>query len=278
MFSCCVSALGGCAVGPDYVQPAAPAVKRYTEGTQPLATQAINGPDGAAQSFQPGQDVAGMWWALFRSPRLSALIAEALRQNPSLEAAQQTLHQAQETTLAAEGSWFPQLSGTLNRQRQKFSPAQSGLSAATRGQPALPAFSVYTAQLSVSYTFDVWGQTRRSVEADAAQAEYQRSELEGAITMLAANTANAAINAAALQAEVVAEQQLVNAERDLLKVVHEQFELGGATGTDVATQEAQLANTEALVVPLQTQLAQARDQLAAACRARLKFPPLRWKN
>jgi NodT family efflux transporter outer membrane factor (OMF) lipoprotein len=101
------------------------------------------------------------------------------------------------------------------------------------------------------------------VEADAAQAEYQRSELEGAITMLAANTANAAINAAALQAEVVAEQQLVNAERDLLKVVHEQFELGGATGTDVATQEAQLANTEALVVPLQTQLAQARDQLAA---------------
>jgi NodT family efflux transporter outer membrane factor (OMF) lipoprotein len=45
--------------------------------------------------------------------------------------------------------------------------------------------------------------------------------------------------------------------------VRQQFELGGATGTDVATQEAQLANTQALVVPLRTQLAQARDQLAA---------------
>jgi NodT family efflux transporter outer membrane factor (OMF) lipoprotein len=255
--------LTSCAVGPNYHQPAAPAVQRYTEAPQAAATQAVQAPYGAAQVFEPGRDVAGEWWTLFRSPRLSALIATAVRQNPSVEAAQQTLHQAQETTLAAEGSWFPQVSGTLNRQRQKFSPAESGLSAATRGAPALPAFSVYTAQLSVSYTFDVWGQTRRSVEADAAQAEYQRSELEGAITMLAANTANAAINAAALQAEIAAEQKLVGAERDLLRVVHQQFELGGATGTDVATQEAQLANTEALVVPLQTQLVQARDQLAA---------------
>jgi NodT family efflux transporter outer membrane factor (OMF) lipoprotein len=45
--------------------------------------------------------------------------------------------------------------------------------------------------------------------------------------------------------------------------VQQQFQLGGATGTDVATQQSQLANTEALVVPLQTQLVQARDQLAA---------------
>jgi NodT family efflux transporter outer membrane factor (OMF) lipoprotein len=258
-----VCALSGCAVGPNYVQPAPPKASRFTEAPLPAATASVDAPDGRAQTFATGADVAGEWWALFHSPKLSALIAAALRQNPSLEAAQQTLRQAQETTLAAEGSFFPQVSGALNRQRQKFSPAESGLSAPTRGSPALPAFSVYTAQLSVSYTFDVWGQTRRTVEADAAQAEYQRSQLEGATTMLAANTATAAINTAALQAEIAAEEALVHAESDLLKVVREQFELGGATGTDVATQETTLANTEALVVPLRTQLAQARDQLAA---------------
>jgi NodT family efflux transporter outer membrane factor (OMF) lipoprotein len=81
--------------------------------------------------------------------------------------------------------------------------------------------------------------------------------------MLAANTVDAAITAAALGAQIQAEQALVDAERQLLKTVRSQFELGGATGTDVATQEAQLGNTEALVVPLQTQLVQQRDQLAA---------------
>jgi NodT family efflux transporter outer membrane factor (OMF) lipoprotein len=261
--ACGGAALTGCAVGPNYRQPAPPPVTRYTSGPQPQTTQAVNAIDGQAQVLQAGRDIAGEWWGLFRSPRLSALIATALRQNPSLQAAQQTLRQAEETTLAAEGSWLPQVSGALSRQREKFSPAQSGLSPATRGATVIPAFSVYAAQLSVSYTFDIWGQTRRTVEADAAQAEYQRSELEGAVTMLAANTATAVINAAALQAEIEAEEKLIGAERDLLRVVRQQFELGGATGADVATQEAQLGNTEALVVPLRTQLAQMRDQLAA---------------
>ena len=260
---CGAVVLTGCAVGPNYKQPAPPAVPRFTEKPMPDSTQRAEEAYGRAQHFAIGADVAGEWWTLFHSPRLSRMIADALRQNPSIEAAQQTLHQAQETTLAAEGSFFPQVTGTLNRQRQKFSPAQSGISPATRGFTGIPAFSVYTAQLGVSYTFDVWGQTRRTVEADAAQAEYQRSELEGAITMLAANTATAAINAAALKEEVEAEQKLVTAEANLLKVVRQQFELGGATGTDVATQEAQLANTQTLVVPLQTQYMQARDQLAA---------------
>ena len=260
----CLGLLSGCAVGPDYHRPAAPRVDRYTEAPLQAATGSANAPDGKSQHFAIGQDVAGEWWALFRSPALTTLIATALRQNPSLESAQQTLHQAQETTLAAEGSFLPQVTGLFNRQRQKFSPAESGLSAPVRGQSfAVPPFTVYTAQVNVSYTFDIWGQTRRTVEADAAQSEYQRSQLEGAYNMLAANTAVAAINAASLRAQIDAEEKLVGAERDLLKVVRQQFELGGATGTDVATQEAQLANTEALVVPLRTQLAQARDQLAA---------------
>ncbi len=265
------AALAGCTVGPDFKRPALPAVSRYTAGPMPDATAAAKSADGAAQRFETGRDVAGAWWTLFRSPELTALVAAALRQNPSLEAAQQTLHQAQETRLAAEGAWFPSLSGAASRQRQELSGAEGGFPGAGE------TFSVYTAQLNVSYTFDVWGQTQRTVEADAAQADYQRFQLEGAANMLAANTANAAINAAALQAEIGAEEQLVGAEARLLDTVRQQFELGGATGTDVATQEAQLANTQALVVPLQTQLVQARDQLAAylgRAPSAAEIPPL----
>jgi NodT family efflux transporter outer membrane factor (OMF) lipoprotein len=264
MALCAATALSvtGCAVGPDFHPQAAPSVQGYTAQALPAATPAVDAKDGQSQAFRVGADVAGQWWALFRSPALTALVAETLRRNPSLAAARETLHQAQETTLAAEGSWFPSLSGTLSRSRQKISAAQSGETpSALVGFPT--TYSFYTAQLTVNYTFDIWGQTQRNVEADANLAEYQRFQLEAAATMLAANTVTAAINAAALRAEIDAENRLIAAEQRLLGTVRQQFELGGATGTDVATQESQLANTQALVVPLQTQLVQARDQLAA---------------
>jgi NodT family efflux transporter outer membrane factor (OMF) lipoprotein len=256
LLGCAAAALGGCAVGPDFARPPAPTPSRYTEAD--LAAQTGVGA-AQAQHFIAGHDVAGAWWGLFRSPRLTALVVAALRQNPSLEAAQQTLHQAQETRLAQEGGFLPSLSGQANRTREEISSGQAGLPNSFPGE----TYSVYDAQVNVSYTFDIWGQNRRSVEADQAEADYQRFQLEGATNMLAANTATAAINAASLAAQIAAEEKLVGAEQQLLATVRQQFELGGATGTDVATQEAQLANTQALVIPLQTQLGQARNQLAA---------------
>jgi NodT family efflux transporter outer membrane factor (OMF) lipoprotein len=243
-----VAVLPGCAVGPDYRKPAAPTTPRFTEQVLPAATD---------QALVQGEDVDGAWWRSFRSAKLTALVEQSLRDNPSLEAAQQTLHQAQEVTLAQEGSFLPSLSGQLSRLRQRESGAELGLPGASE------QFSIYSAQLNVSYTFDVWGLNRRQVQSDSAKAAYQRFELEGAANMLAANTASAVITAAALAAEIRAEQALVAAEQRLLATVQSQFQLGAATGSDVATQESQLAQTEALVVPLQTQLAQTRDQIAA---------------
>ena len=251
----------GCAVGPNYVRPPAPRVDRYTEAPLPPSTGGTASRAGGDQVFAPGADIQGAWWKSFGSPKLDGLVEEALRRNPSLESAAAALRGAQENTLAQEGNWFPSVSGQFNRQRQELGRGEEGVSSAVIGLPA--TFSVYDAQVNVSYTFDVWGQNLRSVRAGKAAEAAQLFTFEGATNMLVANTVTAAITAASLTAQIAAEQALVEAERQLLKTVRSQFELGGATGTDVATQEAQLGNTEALVVPLQTQLAQQRDQLAA---------------
>ncbi len=252
--------LSCCAVGPDYRRPPAPAASRFTEAPLPAGTAASNSASGGAQAFIAGADVPGAWWGLFRSPTLTTLVAAALRQNPTLEATANTLRQAQETTIAQEGALLPSVSAQLARTREEVSGAEAGLV----GQQALSeSFGFYQGQLNVAYTFDVWGQIRRSIQAQAAAAEAQRFQLEGATNMLAANVVSTAITAASLQAQIAAELDLVAAEQHLLATVRTQFQLGAATGTDVATQEAQLANTQALVVPLQTQLVQARDQLAA---------------
>ncbi len=256
--SCAV--LAGCAVGPNYRRPAPPAADRFTEAHLPASTGGVASKAGGNQVFVNGADVPGDWWTLFRSPALTRLVADAIRQNPTLQATAETLRQAQETTIAQQGAYFPNVNAQLTRTREKVSGAEAGLV----GPEAISqSFGFYQGQFNIAYTFDVWGQIRRTVEASAAAAQVQRFQLEGATNMLAANTATAAINAASLRAQIVAEQELVDAEAHLLTTVRSQFELGGATGTDVATQEAQLANTQALVVPLQTQLQQARDQLAA---------------
>jgi NodT family efflux transporter outer membrane factor (OMF) lipoprotein len=253
--------LNACTVGPDFKRPAPPDAMRYTEAPLAENTGTASARAGSDQHFHEGADVPGQWWGLFRSPRLTALVAEAIHHNPSLASAAYALRAAQENTLAQQGGWLPQISAQFNRTRLEEGLGTEGL---TKGFVGLPdTFSIYDAQVNVSYTFDVWGQNTRSVESDRAAAAAQAFTLEGAVNMLAANTATAAITAASLIEQIKAEEALIAAEQQLLKTVRSQFELGGATGTDVATQEAQLGQTEALVVPLQIQLGQTRDQLAA---------------
>jgi len=239
--------LSGCAVGPNFSRPPAPATDHYTEN----ATQ-----NPTAQRLQPGRDVAGDWWTMFHSQPLTQLISTALHDSPTLDASRNALIQAQETTIAQQGGYFPTISGQISHEREE-------ISGAGEGQPGLSqTFSVDTAQLNVSYTFDIWGANRRAVEADAGRADYQRFLLEGATNMLAANTADAAITEASLTAQITAERTMLDDQQHLLTTVHNQFEDGAATGANVAAQQTQVAQTAALLPPLLTQLEQTRDQLA----------------
>jgi NodT family efflux transporter outer membrane factor (OMF) lipoprotein len=255
--------LSACAVGPDYQRPAVAVPQRLTEASLPGHTGSTDTRGGRDQSYVTGADIPGAWWQLFRSPELAALVTKAIARNPSLEAASAALRAAQENTLAQEGNWLPNLQGQFSRTRQELGLGEAGENSHLAGQPFPYTFSLYQASLNVSYTFDVWGQNTRSVEADRAAAESQAWQLEGAVNMLAANTVTAAITAASLTEQIKAEEALIGAEQQVLKTVRSQFVLGGATGADVAQQESQLGQTEALVVPLRTQLAQMRDQLAA---------------
>ena len=50
----------------------------------------------AARHFDTGKDIQGQWWQLLHSPMLDTLVAEALKSNPTLTAAQAALREAQE--------------------------------------------------------------------------------------------------------------------------------------------------------------------------------------
>ena len=120
-----------------------------------------------------------------------------------------------------------------------------------------------TPQLSLSYAPDVFGGTRRQIESLAAQAEFQRFELEATYLTLTSNVVVAAVQEASLRGQIAATQDIIKNQAQQLNIVRQRFTLGAASQADVLTQEAQLAQTRTTLPPLQKQLAQTRNQLTA---------------
>jgi NodT family efflux transporter outer membrane factor (OMF) lipoprotein len=249
--------LAGCTVGPDYKQSAAPDDARFTEKPMPVRTVSANTVGGAAQTLHDGQDISGEWWTLFHSPRIEALVTQALQANPDLTAAQATLREARENMRAEQGAFFPSIDASASGARERISPYSLGEPGGTS-----PPFTLYDPSLSLSYTLDVFGGIRRQVEQLGAQVDYQRFELEATYLNLTSNVVNAALTEASLQAQIDATQDIIRIYQQSLKVTQSRFELGGVSRSDVLQQQANLASALATLPPLQKQLEQERNQLA----------------
>ena len=247
-----------CAVGPDYLHPGAPEVTRYTR--EPLAsrTPSTDAPNGQSQHFMEGRNVPQEWWRLFRSPALNAVIECALANNPNLQSTMASLAAAKEAVAAQEGKFFPLVQANFNPTRQQTSAALSPI-------PSTGAsiYSLYTAQVLVSYTFDVWGLNKRTVESLKALADVQRFQVEAAYLALTANVAVAAITEASLRGQIDATNVLIATNTKMLDILRQQLNAGYANRSDVAAQEAALAQVKATLPPLRKALAQQRDLLAA---------------
>jgi len=258
MASTVIALVGGCAVGPDFHPPSAPAAEGYTPEPLSPHTASADIAAGAAQNFVKGLDIPGQWWTLFHSEQLNNLIAQALKNNPSLEAAQAALRQARENVYAQEGAFLPAVSGSAAATRQQVSSAEFGATSSTSF-----LYNVFNASVNVSYTLDVWGGIRREVESLQAQAEYQRFVLEATYLTLTSNVVTAAVQEASLRAQIAATHEIIKDETEQLDIVRRQFELGGASGSDVLAQETALAQEKATLPSLEKQLAQERDLLRA---------------
>jgi NodT family efflux transporter outer membrane factor (OMF) lipoprotein len=252
--------LAGCAVGPDFVNPAPPDTGRYTKEQLAPQTSSTDAPTGRAQHFVEGRDIPQEWWYLFRSPALNALVERALRNNPSLQQAIATLRASKEAVYAQQGHYLPLVQANFTPQRQQ-SPAVLAAPLATGTPPQ--TFSLYTAQVLVSYSFDVWGLNRRTVEQLQALADNQRFQVEAAYLTLSANVAVAAITEASLRGQIEATLEIIAINKRMLEILRKQLQNGYANRNDVALQEAQLAQVEATLPPLRKALQQNRDLLAA---------------
>ena len=255
-------ALSGCVVGPNFQAPEAPKtangseLQSYTADRSSVtaATPATAvGQGGVAQHILYGADLPAQWWTLFHSPALDQLIKSALAQNPTLQAAEASLRQAQENYNATTGTLtYPSVTGQLGANRQR----------AAQGSTTPSVFNLYNASVNVSYTLDLFGGSKRQLEGLNAAVDFQHYEVEAAYQTLIANVVTTAIKEASIRAQLQATKDVLTAQQNQLNITQKQLALGGVTKVVELSQSTQVAQTQALVAPLEKALAQTRHQLA----------------
>jgi NodT family efflux transporter outer membrane factor (OMF) lipoprotein len=193
------------------------------------------------------------------STKAAPMVEQALKNNPTLPAAEAALRLAWENVYAGEGAFFPTAVVSYSPSRNKtatgvvFTSASSGK----------PWFTLHTAQVVVAYAPDVFGGTRRQVESLMAMAEFQRYQVEATYLTLTSNVVAAAVQEASLRGQIAATEEIIKIQTESLGILRKQFELGQVAAADVAAVEATLAQAEATLPPLHKQLAVQRDLLTA---------------
>jgi len=246
-------------VGPDFHSPVLPVTQTYTKTALPKKITGLStaGNAGKTQYFIDNQDIPAEWWALYHSAALNQLITTGLANSPNFAAAKATLLQAKENLNAQTGTLlFPSINALANGQRQKFSGATIG------NDVPSSIFNLYNVGINVSYTFDIFGGSRRQLEASLAQVDFRYYQLQAAYLTLTANIVTTAITVASLEAQIKAMHQLIQAEKNQLAINTQQFKLGGVSEANVFSQQTQLEQTIALLPPLEQNLSQAQNALA----------------
>ena len=196
------------------------------------------------------------WWKRFGSPKLDQWVEQALARNPGIEAGQAALRAALEGVRAQTGAYYPQIGVSYGFLRQQ---TQSQLASPLANNDYV--FNLHTAQLSLSYTPDVFGLNRRAVETLQAAADSQAYALAATQITLAANVVVAAATEAALRAQLRAAEGQVQLQTQLLEALSRMRAAGAAGEADVLAQDMTLDNLLTYVTALRKALDVTRDML-----------------
>ncbi len=240
----CVMGLSGCAVGPDYVKPPVALSTQFKEATP-------------AQQWKKAEPhfAKNNWWKRFNDPTLNALEDELNQHNQNIANALANYQQAHALVAAARANYFPLITGSLSLTRQKsgISSSSSDITNSTIGADNADrtATSINTTKsltLDGVWEPDVWGATRRSVEANIDTAQADSALLSS--TRLS-NQASLAQYYFELLG-VIRDQNLLKKRaanyRRIVKLTQNQYQAGTVSRADVLSAQSQLDTSEADII------------------------------
>lgn len=226
--------LAGCAVGPNYQ---APRVNASTQWTSPLLGGETNGP----------ADLVG-WWKNFDDTNLDSLMATAVQSNLTLRAAEDHVLEARAEEGVVAGGLWPSVGSSVGYSRNRW--GQNSF-------PPLPPdtvldYNLYNAGFDAAWELDIFGGTRRAVEAANAEigaAEYSQRDV---LISLLAEVARNYIGARGYQQRLAITRENIQVQQDILNLSSNRFQNGLSSDLDVQQAQALLSSTVAQVPSLET--------------------------
>jgi NodT family efflux transporter outer membrane factor (OMF) lipoprotein len=235
--------LAGCAVGPNFVKPKPNVPQRWS------ATATGNGTEGAAHvTAERAQTVT--WWSSFNDQTLTSLVQQSAAQNLDVRQAMLRIEEAQAQIAVVEGGLWPSLSANASWNRQRLSTNTPNGAIFGLHFPGLPPtlvnpYSQYQLGLGASWTLDLFGTERRSLEAAGAE---MQSAVEGghaALLTMVSDVAATYIDLRGAQTRRAILERSLATQRDLLQLTRDRRNAGLTSDLDVQNATAQVGTTQA---------------------------------
>jgi multidrug efflux system outer membrane protein len=242
-----LAASGGCTVGPDYHPPGPSVPGRWSE---PLAGGATDRSESLAE-----------WWRAFHDTELDRLMKRAVRSNFDLRIAEARIREARALRSAASAGFWPTLEGSAAYRR--LQTTEHGLlgRAVELGLTPLET-NLFNAALDATWEIDVFGGTRRSVEAaEAAIGSAEEARRDMRVTLLAELGLNY-IELRGLQKELAVTRSNLGAQEQTRALTSDRLKAGLSTELDMTRAEAQAAATASQIPPLETGIERAIHRLS----------------
>ena len=237
--------LAGCVVGPNFVKPKPSVPPQWSP------TAVTNGTAGAARvTSERAQTVA--WWSSFNDATLTALVQQSAAQNLDIKQAVLRIEEAQAQTAVVAGGLWPSASANASWTRQRLSTNTPNGAIFGFNFPDLPPtlvnpYNQYQLGLGASWTLDVFGGQRRSVEAANAQMEAAVEGAHAALLSMVSDVAATYIDLRGAQLRRKILERSLATQRDLLQLTRDRRNAGLTSDLDVENALAEVGTTQAEV-------------------------------
>lgn len=243
--------ISACAVGPDYHRPAATVTAAFKEnnGWKPATPRSI-------AAGQP-------WWAIYDDPVLDGLERQVVVNNQTLREAEAAYRAAQAAVGVDRGSLFPSVNATGSANfTGEGGGALSNTVNALGVRPGYTKTTTYNAGASASWSLDVWGRIRRTVESDKARAQASAADVAAALLSEQVTLAEDYFQMRAAEQEMRTYTTYLADLENALAITQNQVRAGITTLADVYQAQTQLENTQ--VTNINEQLTRATYEHAIA--------------
>jgi NodT family efflux transporter outer membrane factor (OMF) lipoprotein len=202
--------------------------------------------------------VESQWWLAFGDAQLDKLVGQALEGNPNLQVTRARLARAQAATGVAAAATKPQLNGSLDMMRQKFSetyiyPDPLGGSVQEVG----------TLQLNGSWELDFFGKNRAALDSAIGAANAAVADEAAARVLLASNVARSYFQWARLSGQLAVARRTLAQRGETLALVRDRVSAGLDTRLELRQSEGGLPQARQQIEALNEQVEITRHALEA---------------